>query len=161
MVGTIIWPTLCAAISIYYVLFDGFPVAADPNQINSEYPYIATLRERKTWRHFCAGSILNPNWIVTATRCFRNYSIFDVYASVGSVVVETGTKYEIKNIFRNSESTSDLALLQTVTQIFFRNPNVNSISLGDYKVEDFSKAKLIGFATISRVGLLYDILITI
>lgn len=36
-----------------------------------EFPWMASLQSNKTKRHFCSGTVINSNWIITAAHCFK------------------------------------------------------------------------------------------
>lgn len=45
------------------------PVVGGVKVKGPEFPYIVSLRNLKS--HFCAGSILNERWIISAAHCLK------------------------------------------------------------------------------------------
>lgn len=105
---------------------------AEPNQ----FPYQVSLRSKETTRHFCGGSIIRENWILSAAHCLisrQPEEIFivvgahlrteetDVYDAIEIIVHENYSRYTLQN---------DISLARTTTDIVF-SPTVQPVSIGD------------------------------
>ena len=49
-----------------------------------EFPWMASFQNKKTKKHFCSGTVINHNWIITAAHCFRSVM------HKGSYILENG-----------------------------------------------------------------------
>lgn len=122
-------------------------------EIYDQFPYMVSLRNKKSNNHFCGGAILNHHWIATAAHCFASRKIQEIFASVGSLELHAGgTSYDVGHIIVNEqEIQNDIALLQTRQEIVFQYPLVDMIPFTERRVRYGSTVRLIGFGSISRV----------
>lgn len=67
---------------------------AQPNQ----FPYMASLRRRSSNNHFCAGSIVNNFWVLTAAHCTIDETILSIEVAVGSLQIKGGTNHRLQAI---------------------------------------------------------------
>lgn len=67
---------------------------AEPNQ----FPYMASLKRRNTNSHFCAGSIVNEYWVLTAAHCSIDETILTLEVVVGSHLLNNGKTHRIQTI---------------------------------------------------------------
>lgn len=105
---------------------------AEPNQ----FPYQVSLRGKAANNHFCGGSIIRVNWILSAAHCLINtdpdaFIIVagahyrtertSVYDAVEVIIHENYTAYNLRN---------DISVARTAIDIVF-SPTVQPISIGD------------------------------
>ncbi|XP_043485155.1 chymotrypsin-2-like isoform X2 [Leptopilina heterotoma] len=121
-----------------------------------QFPYQVSLRKNN--KHFCGGSIINENWILTAAHCLTGFndSNIDVVAGTNTLD-EGGVFYKSKKIIPHPNYSSilirnDLGLIQLEKAIEFTD-KIKSITL---PTDDFSKfgnsAVLSGWGTTSYPG---------
>ncbi|XP_051164043.1 chymotrypsin-1-like isoform X2 [Leptopilina boulardi] len=121
-----------------------------------QFPYQVSLRRNN--KHFCGGSIVNDNWILTAAHCLTGFNDSNIDVVVGTNTLdEGGAFYKSKKIIPHPNYSSllirhDIGLIQLEKPIEF-NDKIKSIPL---PVDDFSKfgnsAVLSGWGTTSYPG---------
>ena len=81
-----------------------------------QFPYQVSLRNSAN-THFCGGSIIHQNWIITAAHCSDNRIAANIFACVGSISRTTGGyAYRIKKIVIHplyNQMDYDISLLET------------------------------------------------
>ncbi|CAG2163075.1 unnamed protein product [Oppiella nova] len=84
-----------------------------------EFPWIVSFQSNKTKHHFCSGSLLNANWILTAAHCFKGHRKVDTFYmrtgshEISSGYVERAHKYYLHPKYNLSDPNGpyDLALV--------------------------------------------------
>ncbi|XP_054159981.1 plasma kallikrein-like [Oppia nitens] len=84
-----------------------------------QFPWVVSFQNNRTKQHFCSGTVLNGNWIITAAHCFLKHRKVDTfYIRTGSVFINKGDvdraqTYYIHPMYNFSDPTgpNDLALV--------------------------------------------------
>ncbi|XP_050072540.1 trypsin 3A1-like [Anopheles maculipalpis] len=106
-----------------------------------DFPYQVSLRRG---RHFCGGSIIDVEWILTAAHCTRTINARSLWVHVGSTHVnEGGRSVKVRRILQhpkqNSWSDYDFSLLhldqplnfsESVQPIRLRRPSADEVDGG-------------------------------
>ena len=118
-----------------------------------EIPWIASL---STSSHFCGGSVINANTILTAAHCVSGQSAGSLTVRVGSLRHATGGSTvkvsQIKSHTSYNPSTIDydVALLITSTAIPIDGTNVKAVSLASSEPASGSTVTVAGWGTTSQ-----------
>jgi secreted trypsin-like serine protease len=126
-----------------------------------EYPWQASIRRKSTNSHFCGGSIINENWILTAAHCMDGETPNQVSVVVGehsrsssSVVRQTK---DVASIFSHTGYNSntmqnDISLIKVSTPIYF-NQDVQAVCAPDSaNLYEYRKCQCSGWGTLSSGG---------
>ncbi|XP_067010914.2 chymotrypsin-2 [Anabrus simplex] len=113
----------CVASSLGAPQLDiGSRVINGENASPGEIPYIVSLRRGNS--HFCGGSILNANWVITAAHCVVSTSASSVTVVTGTTTLNAGgNKYSVSRIINHSGYSAaaswrnDIALLKVASPI--------------------------------------------
>lgn len=104
-----------------------------------QFPYQISMRANNNNSHYCGGSILNHNWILTAAHCVKN----DMRIVVGTIYKNSGgISYDINR--KLTRQGYDIALLRTRNPIVF-NQFVQPINLIKYMPKSGTKMYLTGW----------------
>lgn len=138
--------TLCQHIVFYYLLLTSLQViAASPLQFSTrivggvessaatEYPWAVSLKSQSNNQHFCGGTLINEQWVLTAAHCIGNKSPSNIIATVG--------EYDLKS----SPATASSAIEKIVT-----HPDYNDTTLDN----DIALIKLSAAVSIEIITLL-------
>ncbi|XP_023237441.1 LOW QUALITY PROTEIN: trypsin-like [Centruroides sculpturatus] len=106
-----------------------------------EVPWMVSVKKwsngNRRYEHYCGGSIINAQWVVSAAHCFLDPSRpQDLLLVVGTIKRdgEGGDNYEVQSIknhedFNPENFDNDIALLKIKNNFLFKKP-VRSIFLG-------------------------------
>jgi len=138
-------------------------ISGYPAQVG-EAPYIVSLSKEPTSKHFCAGSIIGNQWILTAAHCMVSEQIF-VHAGLHDKTDRSvGQTIRVERIFKHSDYTSgiapyDIALLRLSSPLQF-NSRVQQISLPSDSTQQTGECILYGWGRDNR-GISPEILHTV
>ncbi|XP_038209474.1 coagulation factor IX-like [Zerene cesonia] len=116
------------------------------------YPYQASLqRKRGPEIYFCSGTIIKPQWILTAALCFEGYrkSSNELSVGVGNNDITLGTTYPVEKIilhenFNETSLDNNIALVKLTSELTF-DSNVSSIDLASKETEPGTNCTLTGW----------------
>ncbi|XP_011063330.1 PREDICTED: polyserase-2-like [Acromyrmex echinatior] len=126
------------------------------------YPFIVSLQIFS--QHFCAGSILNEKWIITAGHCINSVpsilplSILRVKAGKYNLQLIENTEQTVKVVkayvhenYKRGIGPYDIGLLKLASPLKLNN-NVQAIELAPPESEPTGKAWLCGWGSISTTN---------
>ncbi|CAL1685716.1 unnamed protein product [Lasius platythorax] len=120
----------------------------------NEYPFIVSLQQYGS--HFCAGSIVDSQWVVTAAHCILAVSSFDVKAGKHNIQITEDTEQtaEIAQTFTHEQYQGgvgpyDVGLIKLKTP-FKLTKEVQAIELPEPESDPVGDATLIGWGSTSE-----------
>ena len=71
--------------------------------LGGQFPYQVALRETRTRKPFCGGSVISDRFILTAAHCV--FDLSNVYAVVGSICSDGrgGITHTVRNIITHKD----------------------------------------------------------
>lgn len=117
-------------------------IANGLNATVDQFPYMVSIRHASNLQHYCGGSILSSQWILTAGHCVEDPDPAKLIIYVGSISLKSGGfKYKVSNVilhenyshvqtpFSLKQMSNDIALIKIDGKIQLPQPNIQSIEL--------------------------------
>ncbi|MFR9731915.1 S1 family peptidase [Saccharopolyspora sp. MS10] len=108
-------PVVSAAAGPVVEPADATPAVVGGHDATEEYPFMVSLQQ--DGQHFCGGSLIKPDWVVTAAHCAKGSDPALLTARVGSADRTSGgteagiTEIVVHPDYRPEEPGGDVALL--------------------------------------------------
>ena len=108
----------------------------------SQYPWIVSIKNTITGGHFCGGSLIDQQWVLTAAHCMEDVTANNIKATVGeydlsSVPETTATSIDkiiIHPDFNSASLDNDIALIKLSTPV----TNTTIATLSKLETADFT-----------------------
>ncbi len=109
-------------------------IVGGENALKGEIPYIVSLRS-KSYGHFCGGSLIGQNWILTAAHCVRGGTIDEVWIGMLDQKDTAGVekikpaKIIAHEKYSSSTMENDFALIKLATNSSFAPVAMNNVEI--------------------------------
>ncbi|KAI1289216.1 Trypsin-1 [Halotydeus destructor] len=155
--------------------FAGHKIVGGRSALMGEFPWQVSLQTTKyggSPSHYCGGTILNSDWVVTASHCVDGFSsneiqvvagAFDLKRAFPGMVARTGVQRIVMHEFYDSGNNmkNDIALLKVSIPFDLSTSSLTPISpicLPDRNQEFGGYAVVSGWGKVSENGQLADVL---
>ncbi|XP_056095765.1 trypsin-like [Rhinichthys klamathensis goyatoka] len=103
-------------------------IVGGENAVVGSWPWQASLHRISTASHFCGGSLINKDWVLSAAHCFQSITESNVKIYLGRQLQSGSNPYEVSKTvtriithpsYSTSTQNNDLALLQLSSSVTF------------------------------------------
>ncbi|XP_037042005.1 chymotrypsin-2-like [Bradysia coprophila] len=121
---------------------------------DGDFPYQVSLRNPAHNAHFCGGSIISPNWILTAAHCVSGMGPSSIFVVVGTNSLSSGgIGYGVSEIrshvsYNPINNVNDIAVLR-INGVISYGPKVQSVGLAALPVLGGTSLTLSGWGLTS------------
>ncbi|XP_025986026.2 chymotrypsin-2 isoform X2 [Solenopsis invicta] len=124
-----------------------------------EIPYQVSLQDKNNFgRHFCGGSILDENYVITAAHCVDIKQEEDLKVVAGTIDLDSPkSSHDVERIIKHKEYNpkdswkNDIALLK-VTPPFKESRTIKPVTLRLTNVETYDSAVVSGWGKLWQEG---------
>ncbi|XP_025986025.2 chymotrypsin-2 isoform X1 [Solenopsis invicta] len=124
-----------------------------------EIPYQVSLQDKNNFgRHFCGGSILDENYVITAAHCVDIKQEEDLKVVAGTIDLDSPkSSHDVERIIKHKEYNpkdswkNDIALLK-VTPPFKESATIKRVTLRSTNVETNDPAVVSGWGKLWQTG---------
>lgn len=126
-----------------------------------DFPYQVSLARNSIYprrsSHFCGGSIISVDWVLTAAHCVEGTYPEDVLVRVGNEVLNKGSEHTVSEVIVHSGFSKDIELdydiaLLKVDQPFEISPKVKPIPLNKHPLKTSAIIVISGWGTTEEGG---------
>ncbi|KAL6257052.1 hypothetical protein P5V15_011987 [Pogonomyrmex californicus] len=125
-----------------------------------EFPFQVSLQDIKTEHHFCGGSIINQNYVLTAAHCLTEKDIKEISVNVGTTdLTKPHSIYLVASSYIHEEYNAsnswinDIALLKLKTPFVFSSlVSPVPLPIQDQLVSDRAIGMVSGFGRLDLLG---------
>lgn len=172
---TIITVTFCTLVFLTIASYLSTPIVSTQNAVVPahdskliggdlvnlrQFPYYVSFRLTKVRiQHYCSGTILNRNWIITSAICLGDSTdtYEDVVLAVGTIkMIDPGDEYFIERVILHPNFTSlheyydyNIALVKTTRPIRFTR-RVKPVTLNRDFINEDQQAVVVGWTNVSE-----------
>ncbi|XP_019548753.3 chymotrypsin-2-like [Aedes albopictus] len=138
-----------------YADWEGFIVGGS-NAGEGQFPYQVSLRSAAN-AHFCGGSIINNNWVLSAAHCTVGRTTANTIVVAGTLLLNAGGERHPSSQIINHPQYSSLTLANDVSVVRVATPfvftgTIASVALEENFVNTASNAQASGWGQTSNPG---------
>ncbi|XP_072382811.1 trypsin-1-like [Diabrotica undecimpunctata] len=137
-----------------------YKIARGRDAVEGQFPYQVSIEGLRdgSYRSFCGGSIISPNWIVTAGHCYLDNTNPDVRIVAGIIKisetseymqVRTIAEYYVHEDYHGGPSPNDIMVMK-VNKPFVFNDRVKPINLPKQNFETIGEALTSGWGVTDK-----------
>lgn len=143
---TLLLLIIILSVSVYSQDGDPIKPIVGGTSVNiADYPYQVSLQSRNgaVYFHFCGGSIINKDWILSAAHCVPTTDPEDLYIRIGFTELSSsdGQIFKVEEIILHPNHNdvtydNDIALIKLKTSINFNSLTADSVRLATKQDEN-------------------------